>query len=152
MTQHVISEPTPLTRTPGPYSSLNKALMLAERLEVKLTIQTVKTLEQCFVKFNDTVRTRPNYDLDKEFDSDIDVDMSQPATSCGKTQMESYVDDLESSELFELCSALDSLETESDDSNKENQALTPEYINPDSITDLDSYSPVDPEEQEIMDM
>ena len=42
--------------------------------------------------------------------------MSQPATSRGKTQTGSYVDDLESSELFEPCSALDSLETESNDS------------------------------------
>ena len=57
-----------------------------------------------------------------------------------------------SSELFKLCSTLDSLETESNDYNKENQVLTPEYINPDSIVDLDSYSPVNPEEQEIMDM
>ena len=104
------------------------------------------------MEFDDTVRTCPNYNLDEESDSDIDVDMSQPATSRGKTQTESYVDDLDSSELFELCSALDSLETESNDSNKENRALTPEYINPDSIADLDSYSPVDPEEQEIMDM
>ena len=152
MTQHVVSEPTPPTRTPGPYSSLNKALTLTECLEVKPTIQTVKTLEQCFVEFDGTVRTRPNYNLDEESNSDIDVDMSQPATSRGKMRTESYVDDLDSSELFELCSTLDSLETESNDSNKENWALTPEYINPDSIVDLDSYSPVDPEEQEIMDM
>ena len=121
MTQRVVSEPTPPTRTPGPYSSLNKALTLAERLEVKPTIQTVKTLEQRFMEFDDTVRTCPNYNLDEESDSDIDVDMSQPATSRSKTQMESYVDDLESSGLFELCSTLDSLETESTDSNKESR-------------------------------
>ena len=126
MTQHIVSEPTPPTRTTGPYSSLNKALMLTERLEVKPTIQTVKTLEQRFAEFGNTVRTHPNYNLDEESNSDIDVDMSQPATSRGNTQTESYVDDLESSELFELCSALDSLETESDDSNKENRALTSE--------------------------
>ena len=78
--------------------------------------------------------------------------MSQQVTSRGQMQTAFYVDDLDSSEFFELCSALDSLETESNDSNKENRALTPEYINPDSIADLDSYSPVDPEEQEIMDM
>ena len=57
MTQHVVSEPTPPTRTSGPYFSLNKVLMLTERLEVKPTIQTVKTLEQRFVEFDDTVRT-----------------------------------------------------------------------------------------------
>ena len=95
MTQRVVSEPTPPTRTPGPYSSLNKALTLAERLEVKPTIQTVKTLEQRFVEFDDSVRTRPNYNLDEESDSDINVDMSQPATSHDKTQTESYVDDVD---------------------------------------------------------
>src|SRR6201996_8281229 len=152
MTQRVVSEPTPPTRTPGPYSSLNKALTLAERLEVKPTIQTVKMLEQRFAEFDDTVRTSPNCNLDEESDSDIDVDMSQPVTSRDQTQTASYIDDLSSSELFELCSALDSLETESHDSDKENRALTPEYINPDSIADLDSYSPDDPEKQEIMDM
>ena len=73
-------------------------------------------LEQRFAEFDNTVRTRPDYNLDEESNSDIDVDMSQPATSRGKTQTGSYVDDLESSELFELCSALDSLETESNDS------------------------------------
>src|ERR1700761_8398391 len=152
MTQRIVSEPTPPTRTPGPYSSLNKALTLAERLQVKPTIQTVKTLEQRFAEFDETVRTCPNYNMDEESDSDIDVDMSQPGSSHVNMQTASYVDDLSSSELYELCSALDSLETESYDSDKENRALTPEYINPDSIVDLDSYSPVDREKQEIMDM
>ena len=55
------------------------------------------------MEFDETVRARPDYNLDEESDSDID--MSQPATSRSKTQTESYVDDLESSELFELCSA-----------------------------------------------
>ena len=82
MTQCIVSEPTPPTRTPGPYSLLNKALTLAERLEVKPTIQTVKTLEQHFAEFDETVRTHPNYNMDEESDSDIDVDMSQPGPSC----------------------------------------------------------------------
>jgi len=98
MTQCVVSEPTPPTRTLGPYSSLNKALTLTEHLEVKLTIQTVKTLEQRFVEFDDMVRTCPNYNLDEESDSDIDMDMSQPVTSHNQMQMASYVDDLSSSE------------------------------------------------------
>ena len=36
-------------RTPGPYKSLNNTLDLADRIGIKATIETTKTLEQCIV-------------------------------------------------------------------------------------------------------
>ena len=149
MTHCVVSELTPPTRTSGPYSLLNKALTLAECLKVKLTIQTVKTLEQHFGKLDGTIRTCSNYNLDEEYDSEVNINMSQSVPSCDQLQTETYIDNLSSSDLFELCSTLDSLKTESVDSNKENWAPTSEWINLDSIVDVQEE---DPEKQEIMDM
>ena len=120
MTQRVVSNPSPLSRSSGPHLSLNKALLLAEWLEVMSTIQTLKMLEQCFPEFDDEVRTCSNYNHDDEYNSDIDIDMSQSATRHEPRQMKTNIDNLSSGELFELCSALDCLETESNDSNKEN--------------------------------
>ena len=66
MTQHIVSEPSPSTRSPGSYPLLNKALTLAELLKVNLTIQTVKTLEQCFVEFDNVVWSYSDYNYNEE--------------------------------------------------------------------------------------
>ena len=134
MTQHIISEASPSARTSGSYPSLNKALMLTECLEVKLTIQTVKTLEQCFAEFNDVVKSCSNYNYDEEFDSEMDIDMSQSISSCKLLQTESDIGDIPSES--KLCPTFDSLETESNNSNKVNWVLTPEYIDLCSIANL----------------
>ena len=152
MTQHVVSNPPSLSRTSGPYPSLNKARTLAERLEVTPTIQTVKPLEQHFLEFNVEVRTQSNYNHDKEYDSDVDIDMSQSVTSHKPAQTETNIDNLSSSELFELCSALDSLETESNDSNKENQVLTLEYHSSPTVEELLQELGENTVVQEITDM
>src|SRR3984885_5518671 len=150
MTQRVVSEASPSTRTSGSYPSLNKALTLAERLEVKPTIQTVKTLEQRFAEFDDVVRSRSNYNYDEEYDSEMDIDMSQSISSRKPAQTESDIGDIPSES--ELCSAFDCLETESNDSNKENRALTPEYIDPGSIADLQDQFKDEPAQLAAMEM
>src|SRR6266404_7639094 len=79
ITKRVITEQAPKERSPGTYPSLNKALTLAERLEVKPTIQTVKTLEQRFAKLDAQFMQNPLYNIGDKFDSDslYDEDMSR---------------------------------------------------------------------------
>ena len=150
MTQHVVSEPSPATRTSGFYPSVNKALTLAECLQVKPTIQTVKTLEQRFVEFDNVVRSCSNYNYDEEYDSYIDIDMSQSTSSHEPLQTVSDLEDIPSES--ELCSTFDSLETESNNSKKENRALTPEYIDPCSIADLEEQFKDEPAQLAAMEM
>src|SRR6266404_1997637 len=79
ITKQVVTEQAPKERSPGTYPSLNKALTLTERLEVKPTIQTVKTLEQWFAKLDVQFMQNPLYNIGDEFDSDslYDEDMSR---------------------------------------------------------------------------
>ena len=53
--------------------------MLTEQLEVKPTIQTVKTLEQRFAKLDAQFMQNPLYNIGDKFDSDslYDEDMSR---------------------------------------------------------------------------
>ena len=68
--------PAPSERTPGPYPNLNKALDLADRIGVKPTIQTTKTLEERIQKqYTDGPWSKGTYTLGKEPDNE-DVDMS----------------------------------------------------------------------------
>ena len=68
--------PAPSERTPGPYPSLNKALDLADRIGVKPTIQTTKTLEERIQKqYEDGPWSKGTYTLGEEPD-DEDIDMS----------------------------------------------------------------------------
>src|SRR6266404_5851323 len=79
ITKRVVTEQAPKERTPGAYPSLNKALTLTERLEVKPTIQTIKTLEQRFAKLDAQFMQKPLYNIGDKFDSDslYDEDMSR---------------------------------------------------------------------------
>ena len=79
MTQRIVSEASPSIRTSGSYPSLNKALTLAECLEVKPTIQTDKTLEQHLVEFDDVVRSHCNYNYNEEYNSEMDIDTVCPS-------------------------------------------------------------------------
>ena len=51
----LVTQDQPKSRVPGVYPSLNKALTLAERLDVPATMQTVKSLEQRFTNFDNKV-------------------------------------------------------------------------------------------------
>src|SRR6266404_3319653 len=79
ITKRVVTQQAPKERTPGAYPSLNKALTLTERLEVKPTIQTIKMLEQRFAKLDAQFTQNPLYNIGDEFDSDslYDGDMSR---------------------------------------------------------------------------
>ncbi len=48
-------------------------------MDVPATIQTVKTLEERFADIDAQMHPRINAFMDKEYDSDFDVDMSQPS-------------------------------------------------------------------------
>ena len=86
--------------------------MLAECLDIPATIQMTKMLEQHFGNFNHEVTTCSNWNFDEEYDSEIDVDMSQLGPS---NQME----DFECTSTYgesELASILDNMSTDSHDS------------------------------------
>ena len=128
LSKRVVTQDPPSQRTPGIYPSLNNALSLAECLEVTPTIQTTKTLEQRFADFDCEVFSRSDWNLDEEYDSEVDVDMSQPGPSRIKPQTVSELDDNYSESA--LASAFDMLSVNSYDSNSENRAPTPEYCDP----------------------
>lgn len=78
--------------------------------------------------------------------------MSQSVLSHIPSQTETHIDSLSSSELTELCSALDSLDTDSVDSNNANWAPTPEYHNPLTADDILAFLGKNTEVQEITNM
>ena len=59
-------------RTKGIYPSVNKAISLFERMEVKPTIQMTKKLEQRFLKLDNEVRTRAGF-YEDDYSSDEDM-------------------------------------------------------------------------------
>ncbi len=73
------SEASPIEKTSSFYPSIKKARTLTEWLDVPSTIQTVKTLEQCFADINTQMHPCMEAFMDKEEDSDFNVDMLQPA-------------------------------------------------------------------------
>ena len=103
-------------------------------------------------RVDDEVRTCSNYNHDKEYDSDVDIDISEAVTSHKPAQTETNIENLSSGELFELCSALDSLATESVDSDKENRALTLEYHSPPTAAEIKQALGEDTVVQEITNM
>jgi hypothetical protein len=73
---HTVSIPHPTlqARVEGPYPTINRVLSLLEHMDALLSIQVVKTIEQQFDDYDHTVRSRSNYNYDKEYDSEVDVD------------------------------------------------------------------------------
>ena len=128
VTTRVVTMSEPKQRVPGPYSSLNQALTLAECLDVTPTIQTTKTMEQRFTDFNCEVTSCPNWKI--VGDSNSDIDMSQAVESHHDyLQTTLAVLDDNNSEL-DLFSAFGNLTIGADNSNTENHAPTPESHNP----------------------
>ncbi len=79
LTKQVVTQQAPKKQSPGVYPSVNKALTLAEQLEVKPTIQSIKTHEQCFAELDAQFTQNPLYNIGDNFDSDslYDKDMSR---------------------------------------------------------------------------
>ena len=133
-TTQMVTEAAGSSRTPGLYPSVNHALSLAERLGVTPTTQTVKTHEERLGDFDTLVRAN-RYD---EFeDSDVDIDMSQPAkrrsselTLDGHKDIESIGEQTPSA--FESLSMTDDY-SEIGFSDKENRAPTPPYVDPRAV-------------------
>ena len=72
MVTQTVHQSPPALRTKGIYPSVNKAILLLERMEVKPTIQTTKKLEQCFLKLDNEVRTHVGF-YEDDYSSDEDM-------------------------------------------------------------------------------
>jgi transposase InsO family protein len=132
-----IPHPTLQARVEGPYPTVNRALSLLERMDAPLSIQVVKTIEQRFDDYDHTVRSRLNYNYDEEYDSEVDVDMSQPVPGRDNTLTGS---DFEDDGGTSLVSAFESLSVDlnSQISGGITRAPTPEYVDPETVGTLHS--------------
>src|SRR6202046_4814307 len=127
-TKRTIQQSSPVESTTGFYPLVNKALSLAEWLDVPATVQTVKTLEQRFADFDQQIRPRLNTFMDEEDDEDFDVDMSH-STSLQTIDH----DDWSSESSNALGLDFGDLTIEDGGSDKENRAPTPAYVDPSSL-------------------
>ncbi len=132
------SEASPIEKSSSFYPSIKKARTLAERMDVQATIQTVKMLEECFADIDAQMCPHINAFMDEEYDSDFDVDMSQPAK--GALPIIDF-EVLDSESINALGLQFGELTTDGG-SDKENCAPTPSYVAPEDI----------PEAREIMAM
>jgi transposase InsO family protein len=132
-----IPHPTLQARVEGPYPTINRALSLLERMDAPLSIQVVKTIEQRFDDYDQSVQSRSNYNYDKEYDSEVDVDMSQPVPKHDNMLTET---DFEDDGGTSLVSAFESLSVDlnSQISGGITRAPTPEYVDPETVGPLHS--------------
>ena len=72
MVTQTVHQSPPALRTKGIYPSVNKAISLLEHMEVKLTIQTTKKLEQHFLKLDNEVCTCVGF-YEDDYSSDEDM-------------------------------------------------------------------------------
>src|SRR6266571_2461494 len=132
------SEASPIEKSSSFYPSVKKARTLAEQMDVPATIQTVKTLEERFADIDAQMRPCINAFMDEEYDSNFDVDMSQPPKGA---QPIIDIEELDSESINALGLQFGELTTDGG-SDKENRAPTPSYVAPEDI----------PEAMEIMAM
>src|SRR6266571_3806772 len=132
------SEASPIEKSSSFYPSIKKARTLTEQMDVPATIQTVKTLEERFADINAQMCPCIDAFMDEEYDSDFDVDMSQPAK--GALPIIDF-EALDSESINALGLQFGELTTDGG-SDKENRAPTPSYVAPEDI----------PEAREIMAM
>ncbi len=107
-------------------------------MDVPATIQTMKMLEERFADIDAQMRPCIDAFMDEEYDSDFDVDMSQPAK--GALPIIDF-EALDSESINALGLQFGEL-TMDGGSDKENRAPTPSYVAPEDI----------PEAREIMAM
>ena len=143
MVTQTVHQSPPALRTKGIYPSVNKAISLLEHMEVKLTIQTTKKLEQHFLKLDNEVCTCVGF---YEDDYSSDEDMSQTVLGPSReifAATPSDLADLSGESIahdFEYLS-IDSI-TFDPSLDAENHALTQPYILPQSVvTDLGHSDP-----------
>ena len=104
VTTRTVKESAPLENSLGFFPSVGKAVSLAEQMNVVPTIQTIKTLEQRLTDFDAQVRPRIDTFMDKEYNSDFNIDMSQ--TNCPQTtDFEDWRSELHDCSL-DLCSLM----------------------------------------------
>src|SRR6266571_4399977 len=132
------SEASPIEKSSSFYPSIKKACTLTEWMDVPATIQTVKMLEECFADIDTQMRPCIDAFMDKEYNSDFDVDMLQPAK--GTLPIIDF-EGLNSESINALGLTFREL-TMDGGSDKENRAPTPSYVAPKDI----------PEAREIMAM
>ncbi len=132
------SEASPIEKSSSFYPSVKKAHTLAERMDVPATIQTIKMLEEHFADIDAQMHPCIDAFMDEEYDSDFDVDMSQP--SKGALPIIDF-EAMDSESINALGLQFGEL-TMDGDSNKENRTPTPSYVAPEDI----------PEAREIMAM
>jgi len=125
------SEASPIEKSSSFYPSVKKARTLAERMDVPATIQTVKMLEERFADIDAQMRPRIDAFMDEEYDSDFDVDMSQPAK--GALPIIDF-EALDSESINALGLQFRELTTDGG-SDKENRAPTPPYVAPEDISE-----------------
>ena len=107
-------------------------------MDVPATIQTIKTLEEHFADIDAQMHPRIDAFMDEEYDSNFDVDMSQPAK--GTLPIIDF-EAMNSESINALGLQFGELTTDGG-SDKENRAPTPPYVTPEDI----------PEAREIMAM
>ena len=139
MVTQTISQSPPTMKTKGVYPSVNKVILLLECMEVRPTIQTTKTLEERFLKLDNKVHCHAGY-YENDYSSDEDMLQTVPGPSHEIfTATPSDLADLSGESIahdFEYLS-IDGVIFDPPLSDKENRALTPPYISPQSVaTDM----------------
>jgi len=104
---------------------------VAERMDVPATIQTVKMLEERFADIDTQMHPCIDAFMDEEYNSDFDVDMSQPAK--GALPIINF-EALDSESINALGLQFGEL-TMDGGSDKENRAPTPSYVAPEDISE-----------------
>ena len=144
MVTQTISQSPPTMKTKGVYPSVNKVILLLECMEVRLTIQTTKMLEEHFLKLDNKVHHHAGY---YEDDYSSDEDMLQTVLGPSHeifTATPSDLADLLGESIahdFEYLS-IDGVIFDPPLLDKENHALMLPYISPQSVaTDLGHSDP-----------
>ncbi len=123
------SEASPIEKSSSFYPSVKKACTLAKWMDVPTTIQTVKMLEERFTDIDAQMCPCIDAFMDEEYDSDFDVDMSQPVK--GTLPIIDF-EALDSESINALGLQFGEL-TMDGGSDKENCAPTPPYVAPEDI-------------------
>ena len=128
----------------GVYPSVNKALSLLECMKVTPTIQRTKKLEERFLQLDEEVHARVGF-YEDDYSSDEDMSQTVPGHEIFAFAPSDLADILgESMALdFEYLSVNDDgVIFDPSSSDKENHALTPPHISPQSVvTDLGHSNP-----------
>ena len=118
------------SRVDGVYPSVNQALSLLERMDVNLTIQRTKMLEQRFNMLDEQVRARAGFYEDEDMSQTVPGReiFGYAPSDLADISGESIAHDFEY-----LAIDSDGIIFDPNSSDKENRAPTPPYISPQSV-------------------